>query len=184
MERNARRERIQGVPCQGALVLFGAAVPASEEMLLAAVAVQKEKSVQSAVLNLEGNLYTLGGKPITSPDAYGFWKVAIRHPDIPDTYFGTVFLRNAEIATSSWYEHCFVKDSRVYHRILNPRTGHPYPFAVKSVSLCNSALDTDILSTAFFLLENQKGGGTGAGYSAKELPIKRSCERFVRRIGC
>lgn len=117
----------------------------------------EENGVQSAVLDFGGNLYVLGGKPVTSPDACGFWKVAIRHPDVPDTYFGTVLRRDAGIATSSWYEHCFVKDDRVYHHILNPRTGYPQPLAVKSVSiLYSSALHTDILSNSSSFWETKR----------------------------
>ena len=154
----------------------------------------EEHGVKSAVLDFGGNLYTLGGKPSADLDTCGFWKVAIRHPDAPDTYFGTVLLRDAGIATSSWYEHCFVKDDRVYHHILNPRTGYPQPLSVKSVSiLCTSALYTDILSTAFFLLGNREGEKLVQALEAKQGDwiryvaygedgtIATNCETFRRK---
>lgn len=76
----------------------------------------------------------------------------------PRTIIGGVPLIDAGIATSSWYEHCFKKDNTIYHHLLNPITGYPLPLALKSVSLISSsALHTDILSTAFFVLGFKKG---------------------------
>ena len=113
--------------------------------------------VRRAVLDYGGNLFVLGGKPgddgIQRP-----WKVAIRDPDHTNAVYGTLELQDAGIATSSWYEHSFRKDGRIYHHLLDPRTGYPMPLTLKSVSIISSRpVYTDLLSTAFFILGEEDG---------------------------
>lgn len=113
--------------------------------------------VRQAVLDYGGNLFVLGQRKGKDGETRP-WKVAIRDPDDTGAVFGTVELRDAGIATSSWYEHSFQKDGKVYHHLLDPRTGYPMPLTLKSVSILSSRpVYTDLLSTAFFVLGEERG---------------------------
>ena len=84
--------------------------------------------------------------------------MALRDPDRPDDYMGTILLEDCGIATSSWYEHSFVREGRVYHHLIDPRTGRPKPLTLKSVSILSSdGAFTDFLSTAVFMLGEAEG---------------------------
>lgn len=114
----------------------------------------RENGVTHAVLDFGGNMYAIGPKPLTK----GPWRVALRDPDRPDDYMGTILLEDCGIATSSWYEHSFVREGRVYHHLIDPRTGRPKPLTLKSVSILSSdGAFTDFLSTAVFMLGEAEG---------------------------
>lgn len=114
----------------------------------------RSQGVTCAVLDFGGNMFAIGGKP----PAGAPWRVALRDPDRPDDYMGTILLQDCGIATSSWYEHSFVRDGVVYHHLIDPRTGAPKPLTLKSVSILSSnGAFTDFLSTAVFMLGEEKG---------------------------
>lgn len=114
----------------------------------------RENGVTHAVLDFGGNMYAIGPKPLTEDP----WRVALRDPDRPDDYMGTILLEDCGIATSSWYEHSFVREGRVYHHLIDPRTGRPKPLTLKSVSILSSnGAFTDFLSTAVFMLGEEEG---------------------------
>lgn len=118
----------------------------------------REKGVTQAILDFGGNLYVIGGKVNQDTGELLPWKTAVRNPDALDSVIGTVPMMDCGIATSSWYEHCFKKDGEVYHHLLNPITGYPLPLKLKSVSiLSSSGTLTDLLSTVFFVLGEEKG---------------------------
>lgn len=109
--------------------------------------------VTSAVLDFGGNLYALGAKPGQNREGEAPWKTAVRSPLAPDAILGTLPLQNAGVATSSWYEHGFRQNGRVYHHLLSSKTGLPLPLLVQSMTVVStSAFYTDLLSTAFFVL--------------------------------
>ena len=111
----------------------------------------QSRNITNAVLDFGGNLFVIGGKP----DSVGStvpWKAGIKDPAQTEKVIGTVPLRDAGIATSSWYEHYFEKDGVVYHHILDSESGFPIKMNYQSISvISSSALYTDILSTVLFL---------------------------------
>lgn len=114
----------------------------------------RSAGIEQAVLDFGGNMFAIGGRPADGQP----WRVALRDPDDPNTYSGTVQLMDCGIATSSWYEHSFIREGTIYHHLLDPRTGHPKPLTLKSVSILSSdGAFTDFLSTAVFLLGEAEG---------------------------
>lgn len=114
--------------------------------------------IQEAVLDFGGNIFVLGGKRNDGIYSMQPWITGLRSPFIPSKIIGTIPLLNSGIATTSWYEHCFVKDGVTYYHILDPNTGFPLPLKLKSVSIISSsAVYTDILSTAFFVIGLEEG---------------------------
>jgi FAD:protein FMN transferase len=79
----------------------------------------KEKGVQSALVNLAGDLAVLAPHPDGSP-----WRVGIRHPRREDTLLASLPVASGALATSGDYER-FIEVEGVRHcHILDPRTGH------------------------------------------------------------
>lgn len=113
------------------------------------VAVLRERKINSALLNLGGNLYMLGTKPDGSS-----WTIGIRDPyGLQGDYIATVSLKDMSIVTSGIYERYFEADGKRYHHILNPKTGYPEDNELASVSIISpSSTLCDGLSTTCFLL--------------------------------
>ncbi|MDO5398048.1 MAG: FAD:protein FMN transferase [bacterium] len=112
----------------------------------------KNDGVESGIISLGGNVQTLGTKTDGSE-----WKVAIQNPD-DDTYIGGVSVTDKAVITSGGYQRFFEKDGKIYHHIIDPKTGCPADSGIKSVSIVsdNGTL-ADGLSTALFVMGLEKG---------------------------
>lgn len=112
-----------------------------------AAACLADRGVKSALINLGGNVVTLGDKPGGGP-----WVVAIDSP-FGAGYVGRVALYGGKaVATSSGAQRFFVQDGVVYHHILDPKTGAPAQSGLASVTVIDdSGLVADALSTALFV---------------------------------
>ena len=117
-------------------------------------ALLREKGVQSALLDLGGNIQTLGRKPDGS-----LWRVAIKDPAGNGT-LGTLAVADAAVITSGGYERYFTgEDGSVYWHILDPETGSPAHSGLRSVTVTGpEGVRCDALSTALFVM-----GEAGAG---------------------
>ncbi len=115
----------------------------------------KEKGIDSAILNLGGNIYALGSKTKNDP-----WNVGIQSPVAGKTgeLMGTVKATEKSIVTSGSYERFFVQDGVTYHHILNPSTGYPVDNTLISVTIISDlSVMGDILSTTTFALGLDEG---------------------------
>ncbi len=106
--------------------------------------------VESGILNLGGNVLTIGSKP----DNGAAWEVGIRTPfDTAGSYIAVVEARNQAVVTSGIYERYFEQDGVLYHHILDPDTGYPIQNDIWEVSvICESSLLGDVLSTTCLAL--------------------------------
>lgn len=83
------------------------------------------------------------------------WRIAIQDPSGKGQYPGTIALKNAAVSTSGNYE-IYYGDDKVFHHIVNAKTGRsPKSFASVTVT-APTALEADILSTALFVMEPQQ----------------------------
>ncbi|QZY56609.1 FAD:protein FMN transferase [Crassaminicella profunda] len=114
----------------------------------------KNKGVEHAVINLGGNIYTLG----TRQDGQ-IWKIGIQDPFEPTgTYMGIVQFSDKAIVTSGNYERFFVKNNKRYHHIIDPKTGYPSENGIiSSTIIANHSMDADALSTSVYILGVKKG---------------------------
>lgn len=112
-----------------------------------------ESGIQSALINLGGNVAAVGTRPDGGP-----WKIGIQHPLAPRGEFAAcVTVSDQTVVTSGCNERFFIKDGVRYHHILDPRTGKPARTSVLSVTaVCGCSADADALATAFFLLGPEK----------------------------
>jgi thiamine biosynthesis lipoprotein len=107
----------------------------------------RNQGVTSAILNLGGNVQTLGAKPDGSP-----WRVAITDP-VSAGNAGMVEIIGKAVVTSGGYERYFEEDGVVYRHIMDPSSGYPVDNDLLSVSIIgDSGLVCDALSTALFVM--------------------------------
>ena len=114
----------------------------------------QERGVQSAMINLGGNVLCVGAKPDGSP-----FRIGIQKPfeDRNETV-ATVDITDLSVVSSGVYERHFVKDGVNYHHLLDPKTGLPYDNGLISVTIiCQDSVDGDGLSTTCFALGLDKG---------------------------
>lgn len=115
----------------------------------------RSKNVQKGCLDFGGNLYVLDVLPEKEER---FWRIAVRHPDDSARIMACVSAKNQAVSTSSWYEHYFVKDGKIYSHLLDPVTGMPADSGLLSVTIIASkGICADILSTAFYVMGEEKG---------------------------
>lgn len=117
------------------------------------VEILKENDVNSAIINLGGNIHALGKKPEGS-----MWNVAVTDPLSPDETLGIIRIADKAVVTSGNYERYFIgEDGRKYCHIIDPATGFPAENGFVSVTVTGeSGAVCDALSTAFFVMGREK----------------------------
>jgi len=83
-----------------------------------AALVMSDQGVESALVNLAGDLAILGSQPGAAP-----WRVGIKHPRRDDKLLATLPVDSGAIATSGDYERFIEVDGVRHCHILDPRTG-------------------------------------------------------------
>lgn len=112
------------------------------------------KGVKSATINLGGNVLCIGSKPDKTP-----FRIGIQKPfaDRNETA-AVVNITDKAVISSGIYERYFEKEGKMYHHILNPKTGYPCETSLISVTIiADHGVDGDGLSTACFALGLEKG---------------------------
>ena len=109
----------------------------------------REHGVTSALLNLGGNVQTVGEKPDGTP-----WRVAVQDPLQSGAYAGILEIRNQAAVTSGGYERHFTgEDGETYWHIMDPETGRPARSGLLSVTVvADDGALCDALSTALFVM--------------------------------
>lgn len=112
------------------------------------------EGVKSGIINLGGNVLTIGTKPDGSSYQVGIQK--------PFADAGTALLTekvtDASLVSSGNYERYFEKDGILYHHILSTKTGYPAKSNLSEVTiLSNNSVDGDALSTLLFILGSSEG---------------------------
>ena len=111
----------------------------------------RSAGVTSALVNLGGNVQTLGTKPDGS-----LWRVAVADP-FGEGYAGVVETADRAVVTSGGYERYFEEDGRIYRHILDPESGIPVDNGLVSVTVVGkSGVLCDGLSTALFVMGEEK----------------------------
>jgi thiamine biosynthesis lipoprotein len=112
----------------------------------------REAGVGSALINLGGNVYALGTKPGGDP-----WNIGIQSPFAArGTLIASLPACDLSVVTSGPYERGFEKDGRLYHHLLDPKTGFPVATDLAGVTiLSEGSTEGDVLSTTSFLLGHE-----------------------------
>lgn len=112
------------------------------------------RNVDSAIINLGGNVLTIGHKPDETP-----FQVGIQKPfgDRGATSL-VLSVSDASVVSSGNYERYFKVDNRLYHHILSTQNGYPADSGLSQVTiLSENSVDGDALSTLCFILGYEDG---------------------------
>jgi FAD:protein FMN transferase len=111
--------------------------------------------VQSAMVDIGGDLRTLGQRPDGSP-----WRIGVERP-VPGTReVQTVVAlpRPQAVATSGSYRNFFEHGARAFSHTIDPRTGEPVQHSLVSVTvLADTCLEADAWATALSVLGPEEG---------------------------
>ncbi|WP_106396202.1 FAD:protein FMN transferase [Enterococcus timonensis] len=109
----------------------------------------KEENVDSALLNLGGNVMTLGHSPRQTD---GTWHIGIQNPKgARDDLLCQIKVSNQSVVTSGIYERQLTDHGQTYHHIFNPETGYPVETNVASLTIISDkSVDGEIWTTRLF----------------------------------
>lgn len=111
----------------------------------------KEKGVTGYVLNVGGNVCTLGEKLDGTK-----WTVGIENPEDND-YFAYLQLDGQSVVTSGSYQRFYYVDGIAYHHIIDPETLMPADNFLSVSIVCENSGLGDALSTALFCMPQNEG---------------------------
>lgn len=112
-----------------------------------------ENGVNEAVISLGGNILCVGDK---NGELYN---IGVQAPfEDHNVTLASMKIADKSIVTSGIYERYFTQDGKLYHHILDPKTGYPYQNDLTSVTIISDkSVDGDALSTTCFALGYEKG---------------------------
>lgn len=119
-----------------------------------AVDIYEQYGIDSAILNLGGNIYVYGQKQ--DGDAY---RIGLRDPlGSENDYAAILSVNDTSVVTSGVYERFFESDGNTYHHLIDPETGYPADNGLLAVTVvCESSTKADALSTALFIMGLEDG---------------------------
>lgn len=114
----------------------------------------RELGVTSAFINFGGNVHTLGTKIDGKP-----WMIGIQNPrDNRGNFIAGLAVADQSVVTSGDYEKYFKSGEKIYHHIIDPKTGYPADSGLISATVLSpSSMEADALSTAVFVLGLKRG---------------------------
>lgn len=113
-----------------------------------------DEGIESALINLGGNILTIGSKPDGTP-----FNLGIQKPfDRQGTAITSVKTTDSSVVSSGVYERYFEVDDTLYHHIIDTATGYPCDNGLLGVTiLSEKSVDGDALSTSCFVLGLEEG---------------------------
>jgi len=116
-----------------------------------AVKALKAAGINSALINIGGDMYCLGDKDANP------WKIAVKDPRGKGVV-DNLELKDKAVATSGDYEQYFESSGKRYCHIFNPKTGYPVDTKVDSVTVIYDDCTTaSVLAKIIFILGKEKG---------------------------
>jgi len=117
-------------------------------------ALLREAGVTRGIVNLGGNVLTLGDKPDGSD-----FRIGVQDPtNVRGDYVGVLKLKDKSVVSSGVYERFFEENGRRYHHILDPFEGYPVENGLQQVTIVSDrSVDGDGLSTSAFAVGTEKG---------------------------
>ncbi len=108
----------------------------------------------------EGLLVSVGGNVVaTGPkDASGTpWAVGLQNPEMTNNYLHILNITHGCVVTSGNYQRTYTVDGKSYHHIIDPATLYPGTLWTAVSVVCEDSGVGDMLSTALFLLDMERG---------------------------
>lgn len=119
-----------------------------------ALEICKDNGINSAFINLGGNVKTLGKKINGEP-----WMIGLQDPRSKrGDFIAALSISDNSVVTSGDYEKYFEVSGKRYHHILDPKTGYPSKSDLMSATIVSKfSIDADALSTAVFVSGLDRG---------------------------
>ncbi len=112
----------------------------------------KEKNVSGAMVSLGGNVQTLGQK-----NGSENYRIGITDPKDGTSVYGIVSLHDKAVVTSGIYQRYFEENGKVYHHIMDYRTGAPAENDLASVTvIAENGTMADAYATALFVMGEEE----------------------------
>lgn len=113
----------------------------------------KENNIESAIINIGGNIKVLGKKNETE-----LWNVGIYEPKKHSKVsICSIEVKDKSIVTSGGYERAFIYNDELYCHILDSKTGYPVKTDLKSITIVSdTSIEGDALSTPLFIMGKNK----------------------------
>lgn len=133
----------------------------------------REHGVDNALVN--------GGGDVVASTARGArpWKVGIRDPRRPARLLATLEVSRGFVASSGDYERAFVRDGRLYHHVIDPRTGYPAQGPHGVTLVADELQAVNGLGTAAMVLEPGAGQALLARSGVHALLARRDGELWI-----
>lgn len=116
----------------------------------------KREGAERAIISLGGNIAVIGEKAEGVP-----WNIGIERPySDRREILGSVGLSDGTVATSGVYERCFEENGKLYHHVLDPKTGYPMEGELDAVAVkgqTGQSADCDAMGTICLMAGEKKG---------------------------
>lgn len=142
--------------------------------------------ITGAIINIGGDIQTVGSKPDNEPFVIG-----VRDPFNKEDVLIPLKLNGQAVATSGIYERSFTAAGKRYHHILDPESGYPAETDVESATVITSrALDADCLGTicilegsnsALCLIDNTKDTEAVLILTDGSVVMSRNAAGYIRQ---
>ena len=127
--------------------------------------------------DLKGAIISVGGSILAWGDynkAGDKWQIAVAHPRLEGEYLGVLSIDEGFVSTSGDYERYFEENGKRYHHIIDATKGYPAETDLVSVTIvCDSGLLSDALSTACFILGEEKSTELLERYDASAIFVDK-----------
>ena len=109
----------------------------------------KENGVTSALINLGGNILTIGNNQARNGQP---WQIGIQDPNHPrGNHLMTLSITEKSVVTSGIYERHLEIDGKDYHHIFDSETGYPIETDLASLTIISDrSVDGEIWTTRLF----------------------------------
>ncbi len=115
-------------------------------------AVLRAGGIRNALVNAGGDMCALA-----APLGKKAWRVGIQDPHSSNSVIDVIGISNEAVATSGDYEKFFVINGKRFSHIIDPGTGYPASGLVSVTVIARTAMEADALSTALFVMGEEKG---------------------------
>ncbi len=118
-------------------------------------ALMSENGISGYILNIGGNVKTVGEKHDGKP-----WTVGIENPDRQSSqdYVEKIELdKDLSVVTSGSYQRFYTVDGKNYNHIIDPSTLYPSEYFASVSVVTDVSMYADALSTALFCLSYEEG---------------------------
>jgi thiamine biosynthesis lipoprotein len=116
-----------------------------------ALKVIKKAGIKHALVNIGGDMATLGSKPGGEP-----WLIALLNPDDQTQSLANFNIAGEAVATSGNYARYFDPE-RESHHIINPKTGYSAQGTISATVIAKNATQADTLATSIFAMGPEEG---------------------------